>query len=450
MSKLYQLKQLPSQTRQKQHGVILLGMMAILVIIITTLSLQYLNSANLKQLKIQKTQQVLAEAKEALIAFSTEEITGLPSESPLTCNQNCPRPGDLPCPDLNNDGEAEINCNLQNQRLGRLPWKTLGINDLRDGSGETLWYVVSERYKNNTRVLPLNSETFGTISLRNTQGNLFYDAKNGSGLVALIIAPNDVLTRSDNFQQSRATQSDVINAKNYLDIAFGEDNIDFIDNSDNGFISGNIKQDNKLILNDIILPVTTAQMHAVMEARVLSEVRSALSINAIFPTPALMADTSCLGFESVNNDACMPDQNATLGRIPVGESFIINVGGTPETQYRSLWESANANSILKGQKDHNWFHQNGWRELILYARVKVGESLTLQNATTPLALPSNDGKQVILLSAGRAIKTQTRDNNNEKSNLVNYLEDENISPLDNQFSRYRINNDKNDNAASIP
>jgi hypothetical protein len=31
----------------------------------------------------------------------------------------------------------------QAERLGRLPWKTLGLPDLRDGDGERLWYAVS-------------------------------------------------------------------------------------------------------------------------------------------------------------------------------------------------------------------------------------------------------------------------------------------------------------------
>jgi hypothetical protein len=35
----------------------------------------------------------------------------------------------------------------QAQRLGRLPWKTLGLPDLRDGHGERLWYAVSTKYK---------------------------------------------------------------------------------------------------------------------------------------------------------------------------------------------------------------------------------------------------------------------------------------------------------------
>ena len=61
--------------------------------------------------------------------------------------------GGLPSvPDLD-ERWAEATCGSlagnvgQDQRLGRLPWKTLGLPDLRDGYAERLWYAVSTRYK---------------------------------------------------------------------------------------------------------------------------------------------------------------------------------------------------------------------------------------------------------------------------------------------------------------
>ena len=62
-------------------------------------------------------------------------------------------PGYLPCPDTDGDGWAEATCGSldgasgQASRLGLLPWKTLGLPDLRDGYGERLWYAVSSKYK---------------------------------------------------------------------------------------------------------------------------------------------------------------------------------------------------------------------------------------------------------------------------------------------------------------
>jgi hypothetical protein len=88
------------------------------------------------------TEQALAEAREALLAYAADR--------PVNAIVG---PGYLPCPDLDDDGWAESTCGSlsgdsgQEQRLGRLPWKTLGIADLRDADGERLWYAVSSRYK---------------------------------------------------------------------------------------------------------------------------------------------------------------------------------------------------------------------------------------------------------------------------------------------------------------
>jgi len=71
-------------------------------------------------------------AKEALIGYAAASAT---------------RPGQLPCPDMNNDGFAEAadtglnGCPSGN--VGRLPWRTLGLEDMREGAGERLWYAVA-------------------------------------------------------------------------------------------------------------------------------------------------------------------------------------------------------------------------------------------------------------------------------------------------------------------
>ncbi len=59
------------------------------------------------------------------------------------------------------------------QRLGRLPWKTLGLPDLRDAFGERLWYAVSSKHKGllNCTVSPACLDmgpeaALGTITVR--------------------------------------------------------------------------------------------------------------------------------------------------------------------------------------------------------------------------------------------------------------------------------------------
>ncbi|NJN40371.1 MAG: hypothetical protein HC807_05315, partial [Gammaproteobacteria bacterium] len=131
----------------------------------------------------------LALAKAALIGYAARDSN---------------RPGSLPCPDpklvadgtpmgdglLTWDGVATtngmpFNCTDSDSstRIGRLPWRTLGLPELRDGDGELLWYVVSPRFRA-PGTSPLNSDVLGDIQTR-TSGNLVI----ASNLVALVIAP---------------------------------------------------------------------------------------------------------------------------------------------------------------------------------------------------------------------------------------------------------------------
>jgi hypothetical protein len=93
-------------------------------------------------------QTVLRQARDALIARAA-----------LDAN----RPGSLPCPDSNDDGVAELLAgNVCPSYIGRLPWQTLRLPDLRDSTGERLWYVLSQPFTDsNTSVI--NSDTQGTL-----------------------------------------------------------------------------------------------------------------------------------------------------------------------------------------------------------------------------------------------------------------------------------------------
>jgi len=88
-------------------------------------------------------------------------------------------PGQLPCPEsltLANPGQASSSCSASAVVVGRLPWKTLGIDELRDGQGEPLWYMMR-----GFRNAPINFGTPGQLT------------HNGAAVVALIIAPGGPL-----------------------------------------------------------------------------------------------------------------------------------------------------------------------------------------------------------------------------------------------------------------
>lgn len=440
--------------KRKQRGASLLIFILILTLAILATIYSKYNATAVAIERDKKTANALKRAKEALIYYSLNHTYLNPSTTCVS-NTNCPRPGDLPCPDRTNDGIAETSCgnaagNNQAQRLNRLPWRTLGLEDLADGQGERLWYAVSNNYKYNTRTRPLNSDTIGTITIRDSGGRVIHNAITGGGVVAVIFSPGDAITRQDGYAQNRGAAG-VNTATNYLDIALGEDNSNFVDGtslSSNGFILGPIKNANgNTISNDRFIVITRDEMAAAMESYVLTQVKEALStyfsINNYYPYPAAFSDTTCIAAIGTNiGTGCNSIIFNYRGRIPV---FNLN-------QLGSSWLST---SILKGSRSSNWFQQNLWREQIYYAIAPdceiltpncsgTSQKLTLNNA---LLTPEN-AKNVVVISAGKAIGTQSRVS---KTSALNYLEGENILPLDHEYSRsLTIDNSFNDRAMSIP
>jgi hypothetical protein len=130
---------------------------------------------------------VLREAREALIAFAAAQASQ--------------GPGHLPCPDKLDTGTSPgILCgtpltppNLS--RVGRLPWRTLGLPDLRDGSGERLWYAVSDNFLNKPG-RPVNSDVQGQLTVVGTTAPT-------PNVIAVIFAPGGAVTRADGTLQQR-------------------------------------------------------------------------------------------------------------------------------------------------------------------------------------------------------------------------------------------------------
>ena len=95
-------------------------------------------------------------------------------------------PGRFPCPEspnsigTANEGQAPGACSNTTVEVGRLPWETLGVDPIRDGDGEPLWYVLSPGFRGASGQ-PLN---FGTPALLTLDG---------APAVALIIAPGRAL-----------------------------------------------------------------------------------------------------------------------------------------------------------------------------------------------------------------------------------------------------------------
>ncbi len=270
------------------------------------------------------TERALAHARESLLAYAAER--------PIDAEVG---PGYLPCPDTDDDGWAEATCGSlpghlgQADRLGRLPWKTLGLPDLRDGSGERLWYAVSSKHKGLLNcaasrdcrdLTPVTG--LGTITLRDTRGKPIHDgtlsdiahAADG-GAVAIVIAPGPPIQRADGREQRRACTASECDATgrcmadppqraarcdplNYLDVApasaGGEDNAAFVDRNDaaarwrnrDGFIQGPIvAPDGTPSVNDRIVAVGYADLMPRVMNRVALEASQCLRLSSALPDP---------------------------------------------------------------------------------------------------------------------------------------------------------------------
>ncbi|HIF51716.1 MAG TPA: hypothetical protein EYQ42_09375, partial [Thiotrichaceae bacterium] len=241
-----------SINKKSQQGAALLLFMLALVLASSYSLLSKLNSASKVHARQQVTSRALAEAKAALISYA---IT-----YPDRVNSNF-GPGYLPCPDINKNGSAGGSCSSGgNTTTGRFPWITLKMNDLKDSSGQSLWYVLSDNFKYNPKLEPLNSETEGQLNIDvDADGDI--DASDISDVVAIIIAPGAPINN-----QSRDPTETVVATEiaNYLET----DNADF----DTNFVLPDTVN-----VNDRLVFITREELMKQVEKRVLGEVKKILS-----------------------------------------------------------------------------------------------------------------------------------------------------------------------------
>lgn len=409
----------PSRTHHHdpamQRGAALMVMLIVLIIGAAMMFVASLNSSSLQIEHDKKTAAALAQAKDGLIGYA------------VNFNLNTGRPGDLPCPDITNTGVAGVSCGSaagsnQALRLGHLPWKTLGLPDLRDGSGERLWYAVSNNFKKNIRTALLNSDTPGTITSRNTDGSVMNDGNTTNGAVAVIIAPGEVLKRSDQAAAQDRSSAGMNNPINYLDIAtvggITEDNANFIDGSStDGFIQGRIKDSSgNVILNDHLLVITQDNIMQPIQKRVAAEVKLCLNEYAAVPQnngryPWTTDPTNALSYSdtSLTYFGRVPDALFASTRTYSGNNMTDVWGANCNIQYGSWWLN--------------------WKEMVFYGIANAYKPFNPPSTPTtcPACLMVNPpsataDKQFVVIVAGKILAAQIRTSNADKSTLSNYLE----------------------------
>ena len=282
------------------------------------------------------TSLALAEARDALIGYAVSDAT---------------RPGELPCPDMNDDGTIQIatdyvgsNCKSY---VGRLPWKTLNLPDLRDASGERLWYALSPAYHANGSAI-LDSDTAGSLTVYSSDGLTLFS----SNAVAVIFSPGTALkgqARGSTASSCPSLGSSVAGylcPDNYLD-TLNCPGANCRSNASGPFVMGPIRDANGLVaLNDTLIVIRAGDLVPGLEKRVARELRASLQsyfiANHHYPYPAR--------YDHCDGEQCDGDDTVCRGRVPLTDPSILDKHGNP---LQIGWPS--------------WFVDNQWYREVYYS-----------------------------------------------------------------------------------
>ena len=477
MSEFHGLRYGAGQRLQRGQAILLIVILIAVGIGAAIWSMMDLASVTRSNAEARHNEAVLAQAKAALIGYAASaDIAG------------AGRPGDLPCPDIDDDGYAKVPedypCN--GSALGRLPWKTLGLPDLRDSDGERLWYAVSSNFKSNPRTpcaTPgdpgcLNSDSRGTITVRSSAGAVINDGSNPnqwtpSGVIAVLIAPGRVLQRQgaaasqvrgctvgvDCDATERCTAAPVTltpkcNPLNYLDVLVGiEDNADFVDsNASNGFIGGEVRDaSSNVIVNDRILTITYEDLMPMLQRRVAAEVLKCLNdYSAIaqngnrFPWAAPVATVSPPYADAYSTRFGRVPDNLFNTQHGVPGGVATPPCGNPSLCMTNAWPASCG--IVQG----TWW--NNWKDMVFYGLAEAyqpADPVDLVSNGVPPSTGCGGGteclrvnppstsydKRVVVVVAGKRLYFSTdppgplggqfRATSAQKTNIDNYLEDDN-------------------------
>ena len=336
----------------------------------------------------------LAQAKQALIGRAVADDS---------------RPGSLPCPDFDdgsinpinvaNDGVADVFAGVDcPSYMGRLPWQTLGLPDLRDDAGERLWYALSNNFRDDMSAGPLNSDTQGNRTVHRDSTAVTLTTK----AVAVILAPGAILSgqiRDGTTAPCPTTGTSIARilcAANYLDATGGANNAQL------GGVGPFIAAQRSATFNDRLLVITTADLMPPVEQRVARELRTILQ-NYKARTGCCSnfgGTTGCYPWADLSNgesDAYPPNPGSerNRGRIPINLAAPYDWGTNPC-----------GTGALPSMP--SWFLNNNWHAVVYYsaARNFLGSPVTgepcgtcVSSMLTVTGDPS-PAKEVVLLMPG--------------------------------------------------
>lgn len=304
---------------QHQEGATLLLLLLFLVIGAGAFFINFVADRELEKQKQLRTQNALDAAKKALIAYAVSDDN---------------RPGELPCPDIDNDGKIVLATDFLNSGnctslRGWLPWFLLGLGDIRDGDSERLWYALSDAFRPYGAVppgVPLNPDTPTDIVINGINPTTPYVA-------AVIIAPGKPLpvnesNRTD--QQLTTGTADDLAASYLEDMNSGADKAAYTRQS----VTGNF--------NDLVVVITVDEiMQNVgnrVKQQVIGELEDYRTNNGFYPYA-----------ESSPGSQCDGTSTQTEGYLQ------FETAGNPPCLYANVLDMP------------SWFDDNDWHRMFWYA-----------------------------------------------------------------------------------
>lgn len=444
----------------RERGAALLILLAMIIPVLIYAVVAGLNrsAGDLARAREQKTYAALAQAKEALITYAVTYM-----DDPTHANRV---PGYLPCPDLGpasivDEGVTAPNCgSALVSVMGRLPWRTLGLEALKDGSGECLWYAVSGTYKNNpngvststTNSNMMNWDTNGQFRVMDADGTSFIAGSAtdpSTNAVAVIFAPGAALSA-----QNRALGTGTANCGGnytpaaYLETASGINNSTLAAASSpplvtdySSFIAGTGSDS----FNDKLVYITRADIWNAIKRRsdfknyLRALTRRAAECTAMFGTHNggasdknhlpwardVSLSTTSIPTYAVNSRYNDTD-NLKSGRL----SYRVN---SARSDTNNDLDSYNSNDYLFSSTSYCaytaeqqvWY--DNWKDQLFYAvanNFKPSAWPTATSCGTCLSINGGGTYAAVVIFAGEKLSNQSRNTaaDSDKGAIANYLE----------------------------
>ena len=367
--------------RFKQGGQAVLGLLMIFGIAFSVFVYNMVDPTHASARREARTAAAMRDVRDALIGWSVQRTSSgaLPNA----------RPGELPCPDMNNDGYEDGSCAAG--ALGRVPWKTLGIPEPRDEAGETLWYAIAGPFRIwNMSSTAINSDTKGNLTVYqdSTATPVTTEA------VAVVFAPEGALgtqnrgTTAALCSTTSTTIARNLCAANYLETAA----------SVNNAVTGGpfISAQSSSSFNDKVLVLTTADLMPMVERRVGLEVKKLLQdykTNTACACTNLGGGSGCYPYADLSNgysdaDPYNPGEGRNRGRVPA-------LGAAPYDWGASPCASPVPNIPA-------WFVNNDWRLVVYYSAGSnfLGPGACTSCVNSTLTIDGVSGKQALVITPG--------------------------------------------------